>query len=462
MKRSLKTQLSLTTAMMVLFTVLLISFLSNIFINLKFKDYIAEQQKQKTKEIVSSLSQQYNITLDSWNVNFIHTIGMYALYDGYIITVYDDWGESIWDAEKHDMTLCMQVMADISERMKEKYPKINGEFISKSYDLIQKGQKVGSVSISYFGPYFLSENDFQFLSALNIILISIGICSLILSILIGWIMATRISKPILKTVDIAREISAGNYSIGFDDTTKTKELDELILSINHLAKSLKDQEELRKQLTADVSHELRTPLTTVATHLEAMIEGVWEPTQDRLKSCYEEINRITKLVRDLEQLAKAESNNLKLNKTSIKLVDIISSIIRLFEIEIKNKNLNITIDGDLGELIADKDRINQVVRNLLSNAIKYTLDNGHINIKIIDTEKSVTFNVEDDGIGISEKDIPFIFERFYRADKSRNRKTGGAGIGLAIVKSIVSAHGGKVEVESSLDYGTVFKVTLPR
>lgn len=462
MKRSLKTQLSLTIAIMVLFTVMLISVLSNIFINLKFKDYVSEQQKQKTKEIVSSLSQQYNITLNIWNENFIHTIGMYALYDGYIITVYDDRGESIWDAEKHDMTLCMQVMADISERMKEKYPKINGEFISKSYDLIQKGQKVGSVSISYFGPYFLSESDFKFLSALNIILISIGICSLILSILIGWIMATRISKPILKTVDIAREISAGNYSIGFDDTTKTKELDELILSINHLSKSLKDQEELRKQLTADVSHELRTPLTTVATHLEAMIEGVWEPTQDRLKSCYEEINRITKLVRDLEQLAKAESNNLKLNKTSIKLVDIISSIIRLFEIEIKNKNLNITIDGDLGELIADKDRINQVVRNLLSNAIKYTLDNGHINIKIIDTEKYVIFNVEDDGIGISEKDIPFIFERFYRADKSRNRQTGGAGIGLAIVKSIVSAHGGKVEVESSLDYGSIFKVTLPR
>lgn len=462
MKRSLKTQLSLTNAIMVLFTVLLISFLSNIFINLKFKDYISEQQKQKTKEIVSSLSQQYNTTLDIWNENFIHTIGMYALYDGYIIKVYDLDEESVWDAEKHDMTLCMQVMADISERMKEKYPKINGEFISKSYDLIQKEQKVGSISISYFGPYFLSESDFEFLSALNIILISIGICSLILSILIGWIMATRISKPILKTVDIAKEISAGNYSIGFDDTTKTKELDELILSINHLAKSLKDQEELRKQLTADVSHELRTPLTTVATHLEAMIEGVWEPTDDRLKSCYEEINRITKLVRDLEQLAKAESNNLKLNKTSIKLMNIISSIIRLFEIEIKNKNLNITIDGDLGELIADKDRINQVVRNLLSNAIKYTLDNGHINIKIIDTEKSVIFNIEDDGIGISEKDIPFIFERFYRADKSRNRKTGGTGIGLAIVKSIIIAHGGKIEVESRFNYGSSFKVTLPR
>lgn len=462
MKRSLKTQLSLTTAIMVLFTVMLISFLSNIFINLKFKDYISEQQKQKTKEIVSSLSQQYNITLDSWNVNFIHTIGMYALYDGYIITVYDDRGEPIWDAEKHDMTLCMQVMADISERMKEKYPKINGEFILQNFDLIQNGNKVGSVSISYFGPYFLSENDFQFLSALNIILISIGICSLILSILIGWIMARRISKPILKTVDIAKEISAGNYSIGFDDTTKTKELDELILSINHLAKSLKDQEELRKQLTADVSHELRTPLTTVATHLEAMIEGVWEPTQCRLQSCYEEINGITTLVRDLEQLAKAESNNFKLNKNSFDLMSIIKSVVNIFEIEIKNKNLNVNIYGDLGLVIADKDRIIQVVRNLISNAIKYTLDNGHININIIDTEKFMIFTVEDDGIGISEEDIPFIFERFYRADKSRNRKTGGTGIGLAIVKSIVSAHGGKVEVKSKVDYGSVFKVTLPR
>jgi signal transduction histidine kinase len=461
-KRSLKTQLSLTTAMMVLFTVLLISFLSNIFINLKFKDYISEQQKQKTKEIVSSLSQQYNIKLDSWNVNFIHTIGMYALYDGYIIRVYDVEGESVWDAEKHDMTLCMQVMADISQRMKEKYPKINGEFISQNYNLVQSGKIVGSVSISYFGPYFLSENDFQFISALNTILISIGIFSFILSILIGWMMARRISKPISKTVDIAKEISAGNYSIGFEDITKTKELDELILSINHLAKSLKDQEELRKQLTADVSHELRTPLTTVATHLEAMIEGVWEPTQCRLQSCYEEVNGITTLVRDLEQLAKAESNKLKLNKTSFDLMNIINNIINFFEIEIKNKNLKVTIDGDLGSVVADKDRIIQVIRNLLSNAIKYTLDHGHVKIKIIDTEKSVIFTVEDDGIGISEEDIPFVFERFYRADKSRNRKTGGTGIGLAIVKSIVSAHGGKVEVKSKVNYGSSFKVTLPR
>lgn len=461
-KRSLKSQLSLTIAMAVFVTVALISVLSNLFISEKFKDYIAQKQTQKTQEIVSSLSQQYNAKTGQWNTDFIHTIGMYALYDGYIIKVHENNGTAVWDAAFHDMTLCTQVMADISEWMQEKYPRINGEFTSRDYPLMQSGQEVGAVTISYYGPYFLSENDFQFLKALNTILISIGSVSLLFSLILGWIMARRISMPITQTANIAKEISAGNYDIRFREETRTRELEALVTSVNDLADSLKEQQNLRKILTADIAHELRTPLTTVSTHLEAMIEGIWEPTKVRLQSCHEEINRITKLVKDLESLAEVEQNNLISHKTLINLLEIVTTISNNLEMDIFNKKLDFTVLGQVPCILADKDRISQAILNLLSNAIKYTPENGHINVVLIEKKNSVELMIEDDGIGISKADQPFIFERFYRAEKSRNRKTGGAGIGLAIVESIINAHNGQIRVESELNKGSKFIIDLPK
>ncbi|MBK5246983.1 MAG: HAMP domain-containing protein [Peptostreptococcaceae bacterium] len=462
MKYNLKSKLSLSIALVVLLTVALISLLANFFIGNQFKDYITTQQEKTTQDIVNSISLQFDKETDTWNLDFIHTIGMYALYDGYIIKVYDLKNQTLWDAEAFDMNLCTEVMDDIVHRMQVEHPKVNGKFTSKDFSLMQNNQIVGIANISYFGPYFLSKDDFQFLDSLNKILIGIGIFSLMISILVGFLMARRLSNPIYKIVGVTKQISGGDYSVRIKEVTSTKEVEELVRAVNHLAATLEKQENLRKQLTADVAHELRTPLTTVQTHIEAIIEGIWEPTTERMQSCYDEMTRINKLVSDLERLAKVESGNFKLNKTNINLLDLSNKMVSNFEMEFKNKNLNITAIGDCPDIIADSDRLNQVLMNLISNAIKYTLDGGEIRIIISETEDTAIFIIEDNGIGIAENEIPYIFERFYRADKSRNRMTGGSGIGLAIVKSIVTAHGGSVDVESRLNKGSTFVVTLPK
>jgi len=462
MKYSLGTKLSSVIAIVVLITVALISFLANIFIGEQFNNYISRQQDLKKDEIVSSLSQQYNKNMSAWNIEFIHTIGMSALYEGYIVKVYDIQNISLWDAQKHDMSLCTQVMDDISKRMQKKYPRINGEFTSKTYHLTRNNETLGSVSISYFGPYFLSENDFKFLDALNMVLIWIGIFSLLLSVLIGILMAKKLSKPILKTVDVTRKIAHGSYEARIDEITKTKEIDMLIGSINHLAGSLEKQEILRKQLAEDVSHELRTPIAVLQSHVEAMIEGVWEPTKERLESCNDEVKRIGSLVADLEKLQKIDSGNLNLNKSEVNLVDMTNKIAKSFDFKMKDKNLTILICGNCSNIFADADRISQVVVNLVSNAVKYSNNGGSITINIFETAHSVGFRIIDNGIGIPENELPFIFERFYRADKSRNRNTGGSGLGLAIVKSIVEAHDGKISVESQMNNGSYFEVLLPK
>lgn len=461
-KQSLKTKLSLTIALVAMLTIALISFLSNFFINQQFKSYVAKQQEQRTRDIVSSLEQQYKKDTDNWNVNFIHTIGMYALYDGYIVKVYDIQKDILWNAETCDMNMCRQVMSDISQRMKAKYPDTNGQFISRDFDLTQNGTVIGTANISYFGPYFFSEDDFHFLNALNKILIGIGLFSLAFSLAAGWLLARHLSRPILNAIHIAKQMADGDYHVKITQKANTRELNELLLSTKHLADSLEKQEGLRKQLTADVSHELRTPLTAVSTHIEAMIEGVWEPTAERLQSCHEEISRISTLVRDLERLAKVESENLKLEKTKVSLSEVVQKAINTFETDINQKNLNVTIKGRCADIPADRDRIDQVVINLLSNAVKYTSQNGNINITLSETADDAIFSIKDDGIGIPIDEQPFIFERFYRADKSRNRLTGGSGIGLAIVKSIAAAHGGTVAVQSELNHGSCFTMTLPK
>lgn len=256
--------------------------------------------------------------------------------------------------------------------------------------------------------------------------------------------------------------SEGNYSIRFEAKTQTLELLELSRTINQLAASLEEQENLRKRLTTDVAHELRTPLANVASHLEAILEGVWEPTAERLRSCYEEIIRISRLVSDLQRLSQAEGENLKLEIEPVELLHLAGLAAAGFEQELAAKQLSCSVTGIPAVIAADRTRIRQVIENLLSNAIKYTGGGGKIELLVSETPDFGILTVTDTGIGISAAEQPLIFERFYRTDKSRSRKTGGAGIGLTIVKSIIQAHGGSIGVESEAGRGSRFTICLPK
>ena len=423
-------------------------------------DYIARQQELKAQIITSSISQQYTQFTDQWNMDYVHAIGMFSLYEGYIIKVYNKDNEILWDAQAHDMNLCNQIMDDISNRMQIQYPQIEGEFTAVEYSLEQDGASVGFVSISYFGPFFYNENEFKFLHSLNSILLSVGFISLVVSVIVGHMLARRISQPILKTVEATKQIADGNYGIRLEEGSDTRELNMLVESVNHLAVSLDTLEKLRKRLTEDVAHELRTPITILQSYIEAMTDGIWEASPERLQSCYEEVVRIGKLVGDLESLAKIEGENLNLNKQRMDLHAVIEKTVNSFEGEIENKKLNVHILGQHIEIFADQDRMRQVIVNLFSNAIKYSMEGCNITFELFETKDAAGFHIQDSGIGIPKEELPYIFERFYRADKSRNRLTGGSGIGLTIVKSIVEAHGGSVMVESNRGEGSRFTITL--
>lgn len=458
--RSLRSQLSFYIMAIVLAVVALVSLFANAAVNQQFKEYLVSQEQGRREQIVGDLENLYNGMTRTWDSDYLHAIGMYSLYDGYVLSVYDTAGTMIWDAETHDMSLCRQIMRDITERMNQR--ENGGGFTTYFYDLMQGGQTIGSVSIKAYGPYFLKENDSQFISTLNALLLIIGVVSCAVSIITGAFLANKIARPITKTAEIAGQISDGNYDIRFEGETKTRELSALISSINNMAGALDRQEQYRKQLTADIAHELRTPLTAIRSHLEAMAEGLWEATPERLNSCVEEVKRLGSLVVDLDRLAKLEQENVRLNLTDVDLMETVRAVCGNFEKEADNKNIGISIEGSVSGIQADKDRVTQVITNLLSNAIKYTPPGGHIRVHVKDEGTNGIVVVEDDGIGISQKDLPYIFERFYRTDQSRNRKTGGAGIGLTIAKSIVDAHNGRITAESAEGTGSRFTVVFPK
>ncbi|HBD00315.1 MAG TPA: two-component sensor histidine kinase [Lachnoclostridium sp.] len=458
--KSLRKQLSLSILLTLLITIGLIGLLSNWFMNREFEKYITELGRERRENIVDDLGRQFDGFKRNWKLDYVHAIGMNALYDGYILKLYDAGGNMVWDAENHDMSLCGQIMNEISARMEERGAE--GGFVDNTYEIDQNGKKVGAVSIKYYGPFFMNEADFNFINVMNTVLLVIGILSSACSVVVGCLLARRISRPVSKTAYIAKQISKGNYDIRFEPGTRIRELDDLADAINHLSDALKSQEKLRKQMTADVAHELRTPLTALSSHLEAMIEGLWDATPERLKSCHEEVKRLGTLVEDLGQLAKIEGENLVLNKSRMDLFEIVHTVSDTMKGEISKKNLSLSIEGSPVFAEADKNRFSQVVANLLSNAVKYTPEGGAIGIEVYETDRLGIVKVTDTGIGIPETELPLIFERFYRTDKSRNRKFGGAGIGLAIVKSIVNAHGGTVTVESIKEQGSCFTVSIPK
>lgn len=461
-RQRLRTQLSVGFVLMALVIIALVSLGANILINRQFEKYVASQQKQFSDDLAANLAYQYDIEKDTWNVDYIHGVGMYALNDGYIVKLSDAEGKSVWDAENHDMEQCQEMMADISARMSQARPGIKGDFVKHTYPLKRNGKTIGSVEISYYSPYYLNDNEFQFIDSLNMILLVVGIVSILGAAVVALFFARRLATPITNTIEAAHAISEGDYSIRVNEKTQTEELAKLEVSINQMARALESQEALRKQLTTDVAHELRTPLTNVATHLEMMIDDIWEPSQERLQSTYDEVGRITKLVDDLTRLSQAENDHLALERSTFDMTELTRAVAADFSPLFAERSLTYTVEGEPATISGDRNRLQQVLINLMSNALKYTEPGGSVAIRTTLTKESCITTVSDTGIGIPADELPLIFERFYRTDKSRDRATGGTGIGLTIASSIIKAHGGTLTAHSAPGEGTTFTITLPR
>lgn len=441
-------------------SIAVISILLNLFLDNQFKAYIIKNQENNNREILRLIQEQYNQE-EQWDTEMLENIGVYAMQQGLIIKITNSMGQVIWDATEHNNGMCQAIIANMAFNMMSRYPNWKGGYEELEYTLYNELSPIGSLSIGYYGPFYYNDGDLAFSNTMNKMLLLAAAVSLFFSVVLGMYISRRISNPISKAIETAKMIGKGYFETRISESFKIKELHQLTSTINHLADTLQTQEELRKRLVTDVAHELRTPLTTLQGHMEAMIDGIWKPEKYRLESCHSEIIRISKLVRDIEKLSKLEKENLILNKTTFNLHSAIQGIIHSFENELRGKDISLELKGENVFVYADMDKLTQVFINLLSNAIKYTQANGEVSICINEGVNEIEIMIKDNGIGISDKDLPHIFERFYRADKSRNRMTGGTGIGLTITEAIINAHNGTISVQSKVGVGTEFTVKLP-
>jgi signal transduction histidine kinase len=289
-----------------------------------------------------------------------------------------------------------------------------------------------------------------------------GLLAVALALLITFLLSRRILTPVRALTQTARRLGKGDFSQRIEYRDKG-ELGELAQAFNSMATDLERNEALRRNMVADVAHELRSPLSNIRGYLEAVSDGVVAPDAATIRSLNEEANLLSRLVDDLQDLSLAEAGELKLIRQAEDIGKLVNRGVAMIQGQAITKDVSVTVDlsDQLPLCNVDSHRISQVLHNLLNNALSHTPKGGAITVRARQRDNQVEVSVADTGEGIPSEDLPYIFERFYRVDKSRSRATGGSGLGLTIARHLVEAHGGRIEVQSELGKGSCFTFTLP-
>jgi two-component system sensor histidine kinase BaeS len=288
----------------------------------------------------------------------------------------------------------------------------------------------------------------MFLHAVHRYLIWATLAAVVFAVMLNFLLMNRLLGPLTLMTQVTRKIASGEYSVKVPIQSRD-EIGQLAISFNRMAESLQKIEQLRKMMMIDVAHELRTPLTNMQGYLEALRDGVIAPTKETFQMLHEETLRLANLVEDILQLAKADAAKATLHKIEGSLTDLIAQALDSFRPQFESKGVEVETHFTEGanKCQYDPPKLLRVINNLLQNAWQYTQPGGKVRIFTQSLPGEIKAVFANTGGEIAEADLPFLFERFYRAEKSRSRDHGGAGIGLAIVKELIAAHNGQVGAE---------------
>lgn len=327
--------------------------------------------------------------------------------------------------------------------------------------LISRGIPIGYLAIAHNdqNTYQSMEDHFQMAhtNAMQWTMFAL----ILLVILISILLARTLVRPLVQMSAAAKKVAKGNLHVRVATPPGKDEISSLVDTFNNLVHSLQHQEELRKRLTSDIAHELRTPLNTLLAQVEGMIDGIWEASPAHLESTRGEVLRLSRLVSDLDQVIQVESGALRMSSVEVDLSEITQQVLDAMSATFTREQIQVRRELAEGVwMVGDQQRLAQVVTNLMHNARKHTEEGGLIVVVAKVTKGLASLQIRDNGSGIPKEDIPFVFERFYRGDRSRARESGGSGLGLTVVKGIVEAHGGEIILESERGKGTKVTVTF--
>jgi len=426
----------------------------NLTVNNNFREYLKNNQSKRNERIVDYLQKIYKEE-KTWKSDSGIEMMHEAYMSNFCLTLYDKNKNIIWGMNPKDLKNESYREAMLSHVQ-------NGNYISERYELKYNDEIIGYIHVGHYSTILMSQEDIKFQIDINKSIIASAVIAIILSIILSKFISKEFTEPIKKVADISVKLSNGNLDAQCLIDTDIKELGELKNSINRLGENLKYQDVLRKRLVSDISHELRTPLNVLQNNLEAMIDGIFPITSERLESLNDEVIRFAGLLNNLKVLKNFEEDSKKLNFKVISLKRLIYTIYEDFKLYSKEKNVILNFESFIEEedyILGDESSLRQVFINILSNAIKFSKEKGKVEIILRKSKETLIVEISDDGIGIQEEDLPFIFERFYRGDKSRE-ETEGSGIGLTITKSILNLHSADIEVKSKESIGTTVMVNF--
>ncbi len=416
-----------------------------------FREYLAGEREDRVYWITADIERTYE-KYNGWNREILGHLSedaVWAFMLGLETRILDSSGRLVMDTESALAALSPLVRSRVLAVSELPPQEQAGPYLP--YPLFLAGNEIGRIEVRFLKPqkesvFIDRSNKFLLFS-----LLALGGLALILSIIIS----RKLTRSIKRLTSAAAEISEGNLKARVRVKGRD-ELWQLSESFNTMAHTLETQEALRKKLLSNVAHELRTPLGAMRGELEGMMDGFIPSNRVQLQSLYEETGRLRKMLDGMEELARAQASILTLRKQPVLLKPFLDNIIDRAGRTVREKNIQLRLECSDGLIAyADPDRLSQIVINLLDNALKAVINEGAVTIRAIAGGREVVVEVQDTGAGIKPDDLPFIFERFYRASE------GGLGLGLAIVKELVEAHGGRIEAKSEYGRDSVFTFSLP-
>jgi len=458
----MRTKLFLSTLIIAIITLTFSMLSVKLVFNQQFSVYLTQANETTLEQLPLRLSALYQ-TKGTWNPTSLNEVA-HSLPMGTVVTLTDPNGKLIATLSNtmEDMMHGQSGMGMGMGMGMSSYSTTNW----KTKDLTVTGP-LGTLAIAHVRypatAQILNPQDVRFQSAVFRSLLFAGGLALLFGIILSYFTSRQLVAPLKRLTKAADRIGHGHLDERVSVRSKD-EVGQLANAFNMMADNLDRQETLRKQFTADIAHELRTPLTSIKSYIEAFQDNVLPANQENLSSIHEEIDRLVDLSSDLKDLNVAEIGGLQLNLEPVDLKHLLEKIIRSLNPLIQEKELTLNWNAPEESVTTSGDErlLTRLFYNLVHNAYRYSNSGGQITVVLTKIPDFAEIKIRNTGIGISEDDLPLIFERFYRTDKSRTRETGGTGIGLALVRQITDLHQGTITVQSKVGHETEFIVRLPK
>lgn len=449
MRSRLSRRLAAALALTGIATAALTAVVINLAFRARFDDYVRTHQEHREHHLVSAVT-LIRRSIGRWDPAALDRVSPIAAMAGARVRVLDVDDRLVWQPSFGHFEAAMAEMGREAMGSGALGPE-------RRVPIVVDGNRVGTMALRLSEA--IPRDDREFQASVNRRMALGGLAAGLTAFSVGILLARRLTAPIVEVTKAARDLAAGERSQRVRSDTPG-EVGDLARMFNAMAEALEREDELRRAMAADIAHEVRTPLTILRSQVEALRDGVSQPTPDTLASVHDETLRLGRLVADLETLASAEAARFSLQREPVSLSALVEEVVgdHAGRFEERGISLERELEPDL-RVLGDDTRLRQVVENLLSNALKFVPEGGGVTVRLRGEDRWAELEVADSGPGIPPDEVPRVFDRFFRG---RHAKVGGSGVGLAVVAELVRAHDGHVDVSSEPGVGSVFTVRLVR